>query len=218
MENPLPTNKEVAKVEVPKIEVPKAEESRKDDTVNLSEVLLADFAYIAQTAFQANEDRARATTFYLLSIGSVLATVFASQNGNLDEWRTALAFTVVFGALSILGIFTLLQLARLRAAWFSSIYAMNQIKAFALKHGAQTLDHNPFPWSNHNVPDRFEPKSVAAFLALQVLMMAAAMFGACIFHIGQLWGNGPAWLNLSIIGGLGWGILGAIGYFWALRP
>ncbi len=208
MEDPQPVVAEVAASEEPK----------PTHSVDISGVLLADFAYIAQTAFQANEDRARATTFYLLSIGSVLATVFASQNDNLDQWRTALAFAVVFGALSILGIFTLLQLARLRAAWFSSIHAMNQLKAFALEHASPKLDRNPFPWTNRNVPDRFEPKSVAAFLALQVLIMAGAMFGACIFHIGQLGGNGGDWLGVSVIGGVIWGGMGAVGYFWALRP
>lgn len=213
MENPQPTNQEVAKVELPK-----AEESRKDDTVNLSEVLLADFAYIAQTAFQANEDRARATTFYLLSIGSVLAAVFATQTGNLDQWRTALAFTVVFGALSILGIFTLWQLARLRAAWFGSIHAMNAIKEFALEHSDRKLTGNPFPWTNHTAPNRFEPKSVAAFLALEVLIMAAVMFGACVFHVGQLWHSEQNWLGLSIVGGLCWGVFGIVGYVWALAP
>lgn len=211
----LPQNAESQKVSKKQKD---SKEQRKEYTVNVSDVLLADFAYIAQTAAQANEDRASVTTFYLLSIASVLATVFASQSGNTDPGRTALAFTVVFGALGILGIFTLLQLARLRAAWFSSIYAMNAIKEFSLENSDRKLDDNPFPWSNHNMPKRFEPKSVAAFLALQVLIMASIMFGACLFHAGQLWNNGQAWLGLSIIGGLCWWLFGIVGYLWALQP
>lgn len=194
------------------------EEQVKAYTVNLSDVLLADFAYIAQTAAQANEDRANATTFYLLAIGSVLATVFAAQSEKFDPVRTALAFTAVFGALSVLGIFTLLQLARLRSAWFSSIYAMNAIKEFALEHSEDKVELNPFPWTNHNMPRRFEPKSVAAFLALQVLLMAALMFGACIFHFGQFWRSGQEWLGLSMIGGFIWGCFGVVVYLWALQP
>lgn len=187
-------------------------------TVDLSTLLAADFAYISQTAFQAAEDRARTTTFYLLSIGSVLATVFAANLDNVDPWRTALAFSIVFGAMSMMGIITLMQLARLRTAWFSSVEAMNHIKEFALEHTvSDTYSRSPFPWMNQHLPERFELKSVGAFLLFQVVIMASVMFGACIFHIGLLINMQQTWIVQSFIGGILWSILGTWSYFWALQ-
>ncbi|NQU31057.1 MAG: hypothetical protein HQ525_10360, partial [Anaerolineae bacterium] len=37
----------------------------------VEEIVAEEYQYIAQTAFQANEDRARVTTFYLVSVGSL---------------------------------------------------------------------------------------------------------------------------------------------------
>ena len=185
--------------------------------IELSTMLAADYAYIAQTAFQAAEDRARTTTFYLLSIGSVLATVFASNFDNIDPWRTALAFSIVFGSMSIMGVITLMQLARLRSAWFSSVEAMNHIKEFTLAHTTDETDCDcPFPWMNQNLPKRFEMKSVGAFLLIQVIIMASVMFGACIFHIGLLVDSSQNWILISIIGGVVWSLFGGWCYFWAL--
>lgn len=188
------------------------------DRVDLSAILVADYAYIAQTAFQANEDRARATTYYLLSIGTVLAAVFASNTDSIDPWRTAVAFAVLFGALGILGFATLLQLARLRAAWFNSVRAMNHIKRITLENQGSHIDENPFPWTDDTLPESFEPKSVAAFLALEVVVMATIMVGASVFQIGLAVGATSPWLAQAVAAGLGWGLLGSLAYFWALRP
>ena len=40
-----------------------------DVQVELDELLAAEYSYIAQTANQANEDRARVSSFYLLAVG-----------------------------------------------------------------------------------------------------------------------------------------------------
>lgn len=39
------------------------------------EMLQSEFTYISQTAFQANQDRARVTTFYLVNLAGLLAVV-----------------------------------------------------------------------------------------------------------------------------------------------
>ena len=43
------------------------------DTLSPDEMLIAEYNYIAQTAFQANEDRSRVTSFYFVSVGSLVA-------------------------------------------------------------------------------------------------------------------------------------------------
>ena len=46
--------------------------------LNSDEMLQQEFKYIAQTAFQANEDRSRVTSFYFVSVGSFVAAIIAS--------------------------------------------------------------------------------------------------------------------------------------------
>jgi len=51
----------------------------KDEKLEPGEILLAEYSYIAQTAFQAGEDRARVTSFYLVSVGTLVAAFLSSQ-------------------------------------------------------------------------------------------------------------------------------------------
>ena len=47
--------------------------------IELDELLAAEYNYIAQTANQANEDRARVSSFYLIAVVSLLAALFGTQ-------------------------------------------------------------------------------------------------------------------------------------------
>lgn len=185
--------------------------------VDLSSLLIADYTYIAQTAFQANEERAKSSTFYLLSVASVLATIWASNPEKVDLSKTALAFSIVFGALGIWGVITLMQLARLRSAWFDSIMAMNYIKEYAKKNQNGWEIESPFPWTRNSLPKRFEPKSVAAFLIYQVVIMSAIMGGACIFYVGQYIDSNSHWLIPGLAVACLWGGVGVTAYLWALK-
>jgi hypothetical protein len=49
------------------------------DVLNVDTILAAEYNYAAQTAFQANEDRARVTSFYLVTVGSFLAAILSTQ-------------------------------------------------------------------------------------------------------------------------------------------
>ncbi|HSL29174.1 MAG TPA: hypothetical protein VK900_08260, partial [Anaerolineales bacterium] len=100
--------------------------------LELDELLAAEFNYIAQTAIQANEDRARVSSFYLVAVGSLVATLFGTQLFESDFFSPSvnLMFGGLFLLLTALGFFTTMQLARLRAAWYDSAQAMNQIKDF----------------------------------------------------------------------------------------
>ena len=78
------------------------------------DILTAEYEYIAQTAFQANEDRARVTTFYIVSVGSLVGALLntTDETSQITLW----AFSGLFLFLSLFGLLTLLQLIRLRRA------------------------------------------------------------------------------------------------------
>ena len=52
--------------------------ARKPD-LDSNEMLQQEFKYISQTAFQANEDRSRVTSFYFVSVGSLVAAIIGTQ-------------------------------------------------------------------------------------------------------------------------------------------
>jgi hypothetical protein len=54
-------------------------------SVELDELLASEYDYIAQTANQANEDRARVSSFYLIAVGSLLAALFGTQFFTIDS-------------------------------------------------------------------------------------------------------------------------------------
>ena len=101
--------------------------------VELDELLAAEFNYIAQTATQANEDRARVSSFYLIAVGSLIAALLGTQLFDPETFTPTvkLIFSGVFALLTLLGASTVMQLAQLRSAWYESARAMNQIKDFA---------------------------------------------------------------------------------------
>src|SRR5688572_5830476 len=109
--------------------------------VEFDELLAAEFNYIAQTAIQSNEDRARVSSFYLIAVGSLVAAMFGAQyiDTALLSMDPNLIFSGLFALLTLRGTSTIMQLARLRAAWHESALAMDQIKDYMLSHN-KTLD------------------------------------------------------------------------------
>jgi hypothetical protein len=158
-------------------------------------ILAAEFEYLSQTASQANEDRAKVSTFYVLTVGSFLAAMLGLQTDLLQTQFLYLAFAVLFAILGLNALLTLLQLVRLRQAWYDSALAMNQLKAYY----AQRLDDLPlndaFRWSQSTMPDQFKPWSVSFLLALQVTILGGAAAGATVVFAGYAFISSPnAWL------------------------
>ena len=51
--------------------------------------MAAEFDYIAQTAIQANEDRARVSSFYMVAVGSLVEVESGEPGGIADpRWQT----------------------------------------------------------------------------------------------------------------------------------
>src|SRR5512135_339027 len=112
------------------------------------ELLRAELEYIVQTAFQANEDRARVSSFYLVAVGSLVAALFSTQlvDKNIDPRLIPWTFCALFFVLTVLGTLTILQLARLRATWHDSMLAMNQVKNYWIHQSADKHLQGAFRW------------------------------------------------------------------------
>jgi len=153
--------------------------------VELDELLAAEYNYIAQTATQANEDRARVSSFYLIAVGSLLAALFGTQFFSTDFLGPTISimFSGLFILLTLLGISTVMQLARLRSAWHESMLAMNQMKDFMISQNDEL--RQAFRWQTHTLPSKYKMNSVSYYQAVEVALIGGLMFGAGIFFLQQ---------------------------------
>lgn len=172
--------------------------------VELDELLAAEFNYIAQTAAQANEDRARVSSFYLIAVGSLLAALFGTQLFDPEKFTQTvkLMFSGVFILLTFLGASTVMQLAQLRSAWHESARAMNQLKDFAMKQNPELAD--AFRWKTSTIPDRYKKGSVSYYQALEVSLIGGLMFGAAVFFLQQAFfpASPLTWTICGLLGAL----------------
>jgi hypothetical protein len=151
--------------------------------IEFDELLAAEFDYIAQTAIQANEDRARVSSFYLIAVGSLLAALFGTQffDPSSPSQAVNLMFSGLFALLMLLGASTVMQLARLRAAWHESALAMNQLKDYMMSVD-QSLSR-AFRWKTNTLPSKYKKDSVSYYQAREVALISGLMFGAAIFFL-----------------------------------
>jgi len=151
--------------------------------VEFDELLAAEFDYIAQTAVQANEDRARVSSFYLIAVGSLLAALFGTQfiDLNSPSQTVNLMFSGLFALLTLLGSSTVMQLARLRAAWYESALAMNQLKDYMMDQNKTLI--KAFRWKTSTLPSKYKKDSVSYYQAREVALISGLMFGAGIFFL-----------------------------------
>jgi len=161
--------------------------------VELDELLASEFDYIAQTAIQANDDRSRVSSFYLIAVGSLIAALLGTQLFDPEKFTQPikLAFSGAFALLTLLGISTVLQLARLRAAWHESMLAMNQMKDFAMQQSPELV--RAFRWKTSTLPRKYKKGSVSYYQAREVALIGGLMFATAAFFL-QL-----AFFDISIL-------------------
>lgn len=179
------------------------------------EILIAEFEYIAHTAFQANEDRAKVTTYYLVTLGTLVAGILTSQVMHSTEPGVFCAFAALFAVLSAASVVILLQVVRLRQAWFDSVLAMNDIKSYYLRYGQDPNLATAFRWTTSSLPDKFKPWSISSLMAMQVALLGGVTLGAAVMFLGR--GFEGWWWPWAILAGvLVFGIQVAL-YGWLLR-
>ena len=165
--------------------------------LNPDNLLVAEYEYIANTVFQANEDRSRVASFYFVSVGSIIAAILGTQFA-IDKLKSvSLAFSVLFIFLTILGALTLAQLARLRAAWHESIEAMNQLKDFYITHHPDIVP--AFKWRSRTIPPTDKSFSIANLIAFEVALLGALTTAVAIYFILFTFGDILLWSWALII-------------------
>jgi predicted branched-subunit amino acid permease len=149
--------------------------------VELDEALAAEYNYIVQTATQANEDRARIASFYLIAVGSLVAAILGTQFLDPQSISPTIKFLFsgLFVLLTLMGTSTVVQLARLRAAWHESMLAMNQIKDFMMSQNTE-LKH-AFRWTSATLPAKYKTDSISYFQAREAAVISGITFGAAMF-------------------------------------
>lgn len=166
-----------------------------DQNLTRDTILTAEFQYIAQSLFQNNEDRSRATSFYLITLGSFIAAIFSStQITGLDPIRAYTAFAVLFATLALMSLLTILQLLRFREAWFDSAAAMNEIKRYYIEHFVDEDLSKAFRWKPDELGPKFKLWSVGFLLAFQVAVLGGACLGAAVIFFGLVASNQTTWL------------------------
>jgi ABC-type siderophore export system fused ATPase/permease subunit len=148
------------------------------------EFLSAEFEYIANSAFQANEDRSKIASFFLVSVGSLVAAIFGAQflKGDPDDLLIAYrSLAGLFLVLSILGALTVAQLARLRLAWYEAARAMNQMKEYVAGRYEDINLSKAFRWRTRTLPKKFKLDSISFYNMLEVALLSALTFGACVY-------------------------------------
>ena len=170
--------------------------------VELDELLAAEFNYIAQTAIQAHEDRARISSFYLIAVGSLVAALFGTQffDPNSPSQTVNLMFSGVFALLTVLGTSTIVQVARLRAAWYESALAMNQLKDYMMEQNSTLV--KAFRWQTGTLPGKTKKNSISYYQAFEIALISGLMFSLSVFFFQRaFWSIGLLNWILSIAAG-----------------
>ncbi|MCA9906005.1 MAG: hypothetical protein KC547_19245 [Anaerolineae bacterium] len=163
-----------------------SQSNKTPDPLNVNQILIAEFQYVAQTAFQANEDRARVSNYFLVTTGASVAAVLSANLETTQPGTVYFGFTILFALLTAVGVITVLQLARLRAAWRESVLAMNTIKDYYIQHFPGDELRTAFRWKTVSIPSASKRRSVAYLLALSVALIDSATAGAAIIYF-LLW-------------------------------
>jgi hypothetical protein len=189
------------------------------DKLNPDSIMVAEYEYISHAAFQANEDRAKVTTLYLLTVGSFLAAMLSLQVDLVASQTISVALAALFAILSGYAALTLLQLVRLRQAWHESIMAMSQLKEYYLTRFEEESLKEAFAWSRETVPAQFKPWSISFLLALQVTLLGAASLATAVLFLGRaLSGESKAWMwIIAILVALIYFFVLLAVYWWLLR-
>lgn len=141
-------------------------------------IVTAEFSYIAQTAFQANEDRARAWQYFFVTFATLIAALLSAQVETTVRQQIYITFAIIFALLSALGLITIVQLVRLRQAWLESVRAMNQIKERLIADDPSLAAF--FRWRNDTIPAAFKWRSFGFLQAVSVALLSGLALGAAV--------------------------------------
>lgn len=191
-------------------------------------ILQLEYEYARETIEQATEDRRRVVEFYLLlagGLGSIaLALVQLDANrvptvAQLDSIIGAggrmpgIVYALIFWAIGVAGVFTLLHLIRLRQAAHDSMNSMNRIKEFYVTRYPQLGE--ALAWRANTMPPLNRLGSITFLLALLVVLLDSLAVSAGVIFLDvrtQL----PL-INIAAGAGVLMFLWQTLIYFWMLR-
>jgi hypothetical protein len=176
-------------------------------------ILIAEFEYIAQSAFQVSEDRAKVSSFYLITVGSFFAAILGVNIQTTTPEDVYRGFAFLFLVLSLNSLITLGKLVQLRLAWLDSVKAMNAIKECYLKHSGVKDLESAFLW--RKMPGKFRRNSISFMLALEVALLGAITCGTGVMFFGLSYRQ--QWWVPAIVGGLIYLAIQIAAYRYGLR-
>lgn len=147
--------------------------------LNPEEILKAEWDYIKGTASEAQEDRARVSTFFLGSAASLVAVLVGAKSDEITP-MIYYGFATLLLLMGITGWLTLWHLIRLRAAWFESILSLNLIKEYYFCHFKDSDLTKAFNWRVDKGLRLFKPWSVSFLFAVQVALMTIVLFSGMV--------------------------------------
>ncbi len=163
---------------------------------NPETILRLEFEYARETIEQNFEDRRKIVEFYVLvagglsSAGLALVQLEASRVPTLGQLDTiigaggrmpGIVYTLIFWAVGIAGVFTLLHLIRLRQAAHESMVTMNRIKEFYVARYPQL--NEALVWRAHTLPPLNRIGSITFNLALLVVLLDSIAFAVGVVFL-----------------------------------
>ncbi len=165
-----------------------------DPELKLDNMLLKEFEYASQTAYQALEDRARMFNLYLVVVGVVASGLGAvyqlqSQPGSkVPAYSQPLAL-LLLAAAGIMGVAFFLKLIRLRQAYHDSLLTMNYVKEFYIREFKRHIVdvHKAFRWRLLTVPTGERAGSLSFYICTTVAMLGSFCFAAATIVLYEIW-------------------------------
>ena len=161
---------------------------KKNKTEMPHAILSAEFAYLAEAAQQANEDRARVTQYYFMALGSFVASLFGLKV--IPQQYAELAYvglSVLFLLFAGFGVLTIEQLIRLRLAWLKCSLAMDDIKEHYIRKFPEAELDSAIRFRTENLPPAFQKYSISHLLALATSLMSALSLLVAAVFLQRAW-------------------------------
>ena len=145
--------------------------------VNSLDILAWEFEYARVTASEAMRDRHMMINFFIVIFG-ISVTAIVAYYKEVNVWQPCSSMLQLW-FLSSVGIFYLLILIQLRAAWHDSALAMNKIKEFCINNN-NLIDvdklSEAFRWRLASVPKANKLWNVFFYSAAFIAFMSSAAF------------------------------------------
>lgn len=149
------------------------------DSAVVHPLVVAEFEYLGQCAFQANEDRARASQLFAAMLATLAAALYSTKTDGHAAVTVRLVFAVLFAAEAVVGVLTLRHLARLRRSWLSAVAAQNQLLQRAV--AADPTLKGWFAWLEAPLPRAYNRGSVGWLMAAGVALLTGLASSAVVF-------------------------------------